>query len=243
MEDQVAELSKSKYFFTLDLKCAYYQVSISPEGKKYTGFETLGKLLSIHPRAIRSNEWSVGFSKNIINTVIQKHGLRHTYAYLDNIAVGGATVEERVKNIAAFLKSRKKKIVHLTKKRSANRATEIDLLGYRLSFGSIRPDPNRLKPLIELKSNPHKLKRTMDMSGFLRSNKSIWLSESLYFANKTWALRRRGNVLKLIQSYLSNRKQYVQGGYIKSSLNSIISWVTQSLILGPLFFNIYKRLT
>jgi len=173
MEDQVAELSKSKYFFTLDLKCAYYQVSISPEGKKYTGFETLGKLLSIHPRAIRSNEWSVGFSKNIINTVIQKHGLRHTYAYLDNIAVGGATVEERVKNIAAFLKSRKKKIVHLTKKRSANRATEIDLLGYRLSFGSIRPDPNRLKPLIELKSNPHKLKRTMDMSGFLRSNKSI----------------------------------------------------------------------
>ena len=32
----------------------------------------------------------------------------------------------------------------------------------------------------------------------------------------------RGNALKLIQSYLSNRKQYVQGGNIKSSSNSII---------------------
>jgi len=45
----------------------------------------------------------------------------------------------------------------------------------------------------------------------------------------------RGNALKLIQSYLSNRKQYVQGGNIKS-LNSIISGVPQGLILGPIFF-------
>jgi len=40
----------------------------------------------------------------------------------------------------------------------------------------------------------------------------------------------RGNALKLIQSYLSNRKQYVQGGNIKSSLNSIISGVPQGSI-------------
>jgi len=44
----------------------------------------------------------------------------------------------------------------------------------------------------------------------------------------------RGNALKLIQSYLSNRRQHVQGRNTKSSLNSIISWVPS--ILGPLFF-------
>jgi len=35
----------------------------------------------------------------------------------------------------------------------------------------------------------------------------------------------RGNALKLIQSCLYNRKEYVQGGNIKSSFNSIISGV------------------
>jgi len=72
--------------------------------------------------------------QRIIDTVIQKHGLRRTYAYLDNIAVGGATVEEHDKNLTAFLtKPRKKKILHLTKK-TVKRSTEIDLLGYRLSW-------------------------------------------------------------------------------------------------------------
>jgi len=45
-----------------------------------------------------------------------------------------------------------------------------------------------------------------------------------------------GNALKLIQTYLSNRKQYVQGGKAKLSLNSIISEVPQGSILGPLLF-------
>ena len=38
----------------------------------------------------------------------------------------------------------------------------------------------------------------------------------------------RGNALTLIQSYLSNRKPYVQGRNIKSSLNSIISGVPRA---------------
>jgi len=65
--------------------------------------------------------------------------------------------------------------------------------------------------------------------GFVLVNHSILLTKLDHYGV-------RGNALKLVQSYLSNRKQYVQGGNIKSSWNSSISEIPQGSILGPLFF-------
>jgi len=62
-------------------------------------------------------------------------------------------------------------------------------------------------------------------------NHSFWLTKPEHYGV-------RGNVLKLIQTYLSNRKQYVWGWNAKSSSNSIISGVPEGLIFGPLFFEI-----
>ena len=76
--------------------------------------------------------------QRIIDTVIQKHGLRRTYqSYLDNITMGGATVEEHDKNFAAFLKASQEENLTFNKKKTIKRSTEIDLLGYRPSFGSV----------------------------------------------------------------------------------------------------------
>ena len=43
---------------------------------------------------------------------------------------------------------------------------------------------------------------------------------------------------KLIESYLSNRKQFVQVGNIKSTMNQVSTGVPQGSIVGPLLFNI-----
>ena len=51
---------------------------------------------------------------------------------------------------------------------------------------------------------------------------------------------RRGS-LNLLNSYLSNRKQYVQFGDTKSSLSNIMTGVPQTSILGPLSFIIYMN--
>ena len=95
------------------------------------------KTLSIDARAIRSDEWSVSrLFQRIIDTVIQKHGPRRTYAYLDNVTACVATVEEHDKNLAAFPKASLEENLALNEKTTVKRATEIDQLGYRLSFGS-----------------------------------------------------------------------------------------------------------
>ena len=49
----------------------------------------------------------------------------------------------------------------------------------------------------------------------------------------------RNNSLKWFSSYLSNRKQFIQAGDIKTSYEDIIYGVPQGSILGPLLFIIY----
>ena len=184
IENQVAQLSKKKYFSTLDLKSAYYQVPIPPEDKKYTGFEAQGKLYQFTrvPLGVTN---AVSAFQRIVDTVFQQHGLRRTYAYLDNITAGGATVEEHDKNLAAYLKATQEENLTFYEKKTVKRATEIDLLGYRPSFGSIRLDPNRLKPLIELKPppNPSELRRTIGMFAYY----ARWLSK---FSDRSYALSK-----------------------------------------------------
>lgn len=49
----------------------------------------------------------------------------------------------------------------------------------------------------------------------------------------------RGNSQKLIESYLSNRKQKVRIGNTESEYNEIDTGVPQGTILGPIFFILY----
>ena len=50
---------------------------------------------------------------------------------------------------------------------------------------------------------------------------------------------RKSNSLKWFLIYLSNRKQFIQAGAIKTSSFDIICGVPQGSILGPLLFIIY----
>ena len=72
--------------------------------------------------------------QRIIDTVIQKHRLKRTYAYLDNITVGGVTEKEHDENLDAFLKALQEENITFNEKKTVKRVTEIDLLGYTVSW-------------------------------------------------------------------------------------------------------------
>jgi len=116
IEDKVAELSKCKFFNTLDLKSAYHQVPLALEDKKYIGFEALGKLYQFTRMAFGVTNGVSAFQR-IKDTVIKKHRLKRIYAYLDNITVGGVTEKEHDENLDAFLKASQEENITFNEKR------------------------------------------------------------------------------------------------------------------------------
>jgi len=85
--EQVSNLALCSWFSTLDVKPAYYQISINPEDKIYTAFEANGKLCQYRrlPFVVTNG---VSAFQRIIDRLISQKKLKRTCAYLDNI-IGG----------------------------------------------------------------------------------------------------------------------------------------------------------
>ena len=113
------------------------------------------------------------------------------------------------------MKASQEENITFNEKKTVKRVTEIDLLGYRLSHGSIRPDPNRLKPMIDLQppTNSRELKRTMGMFAYY----ARWLPKS---SDRSYALSKT-TVFPLAQKEIETFED-LKKGLLRACLVSII---------------------
>lgn len=101
--------------------------------------------------------------QRIMNDFIQLNNLDKTWAYLDDITIGGETVEEHETNLQRFLRAASKANLVLNMNKSKFNLESIKLLGYSIADGNLRPDPDRLQPLINLAlpQNPKEIQRLL----------------------------------------------------------------------------------
>ena len=85
-----------------------------------------------------------------IDEIIQKENLQATMAYVDNVTVCGDSEADHDVNVNAFLKAPEKYNLTFNTDQSIIKQTEIRLLGFEVSKGQIKPDPDRLQPLRDL---------------------------------------------------------------------------------------------
>ena len=106
--------------------------------------------------------------ERIINNLIENYKLKKTYAYLDNVIFTGREKDEHNQNLKALLNVASCEGFTLNEKKSVYSATELDWLGYRVSHNTIKPDPARLQPLINLPvpSTKKELKRCFGMFAY-----------------------------------------------------------------------------
>jgi len=71
------------------------------------------------------------------------------YVYLDDLTVTGATLEEHDRNLKLLLDAASSCNITLNESKSQLRVRTLDMLGYRVSFQQVKPDPQRLQPLLD----------------------------------------------------------------------------------------------
>ena len=108
-----------------------------------------------------------------MNSIIADNGLVATFAYIDDVIVGGEDEEDHDRNLKRFKEVASKYNLTLNMKKCLYGLREITYLGYSISNGSLSPDPDRIKPLTEMPvpNDPSSLKRALGLFSYY----SIWI--------------------------------------------------------------------
>ena len=149
MESIINNISQDKYYSSIDLRSAYYQVPLKEEERHYTAFEAGGKLYQ-YKRLPFGVTNGVSVFQRIIDEFISRNNLKKTYAYLDDLTVTGSTLQEHDENLKALLDAAKRYNLTINEDKSKFRMTKINMLGYEIEYGTVKPDAQRLQPLIDL---------------------------------------------------------------------------------------------
>ena len=96
-----------------------------------------------------------------MDDIISKEGLLDTYAYLDNITICGKDQRSHDTNVQKFYEAAEKYNLNCNPDKTVSSKRSINLFGYCISNGEIRPDPERLIALDDPKipDSPKSLKK------------------------------------------------------------------------------------
>ena len=149
IEEIILKISKNKIFSKIDLQSAYHQIPILDSEKHYTAFEACGKLYQFLrvPFGVTNG---VACFQRVIDKVIEDEGLNLTYPFIDDVTVCGKDQKEHDDNLKKFLTVAKKFNLTLNEEKCIYSTNSVRLLGYIVRDGIIKPDPERLKPLMDM---------------------------------------------------------------------------------------------
>ena len=105
-----------------------------------------------------------------MGNLVQVEGLKDTFPYLDNMTVAGHTQEEHDRNVKRLLESLQRRKWILNNSKTISSDSSINILGYFVGNGIIKPDPERLRPLEQLPppTNSKSLKQVLGLFAYYK---------------------------------------------------------------------------
>ena len=140
---------------------------------------------------------------------VRWHNLKRTHPYLDNVIIGGRSKKEHQENMKNFLRVAEIEGLTLNKAKCVFGCKTVPMLGHIVGAGSKRPDPSRIKTLMDsrIPENSSQLKRLL----------------SSFAYNAKWIADYSNNVAPLLaaQKQLAFRSIKLFGGVLQLSRNKL----------------------
>ena len=131
------------------MSSAYHQVELPECDRKYTALQADGSLWQWTSIPFGLCNAVSGFQR-VIDDIIQSYECKGTFAYLDNITVRGKTQQEHDNNLAKFLEAAHQCNMTFKDSKCVYSTECVKLLGYEICEGFLKPNPDRVKTLLEL---------------------------------------------------------------------------------------------
>ena len=149
IEEIVSELSKFKVFTTIDLKSAYHQIELNPRDREYTAFQSGSELYQWRRLPFGLTNAVPEFQR-AINSFVEQNKLKCCFPCLDDITVAGIDQADHDRNLKAFYEATAKWNLTINDQKTQLSKNEIGLLGYRVAYHTIKPDPDRVQLLLDM---------------------------------------------------------------------------------------------
>ena len=174
MDDFINKIAKYKVFTAIDLKSAYHQIPLNTDDRPLTAFEAEGGLWQFTRLPPGVTNGGSCFQR-CINNFIESEQIPDTFAYFDNIYVCGYDDADHDHNLDIFKSASGKYNLTVNKSKCTFKTRKLEILGSIIENGTIRPDPERLRPLHEMPPprNGRSLKRILGMF----SHYSRWIPQ------------------------------------------------------------------
>jgi len=188
-----SKLSGSKYFATIDLKDAYWQIEIDEESQKLCSINTSKGLYKVKRLQMGLKNSAAIFQNVVENSVLK--GLSNVVAYQDDLVIYAKTEESLKKHVNTVECRLKSKGVTINEEKTVRNAKEIEYLGRIINAEGIKPNKSHLEKALQIKKPENKkdIQSVMGFFNFFRefikdfSKKTLFLTDKLSTETFQWS--------------------------------------------------------
>ncbi|UYV68920.1 K02A2.6-like [Cordylochernes scorpioides] len=151
IETILDKLSKAKYYSSVDIASAYWQVEIEPNSRNLLAFVTLDSQYEFCrlPYGFKN---SPQIYHRAINQVMQKYKLNFVTHYFDDFIIFSDTLEDHLQHLQQFLTVCQHENIKLNYNKCSFFKTKIDFLGYTVTAGTYAPQTRNLDTINAIKT-------------------------------------------------------------------------------------------